>query len=100
MLAKRVRCRIHRPAYRVLGSPPAKTARPIEWRPTGLASHSQESVSDGRGLLPSMTWEQEMCEYIVGHAPALRDALGLVEGPVDTEIDAALPVLFFSFRER
>jgi hypothetical protein len=99
MLAERVRCRAPRPAYRFLGSPPANTARPIGWRPTGIASHSQESVSDGRGLLPSMAWEQEMCEHIVGHAPALRDALGLVESPVDAEIDAALTILFLRFRE-
>ena len=78
----------------------ANTARPIGWRPTGLASHSQESVSDGRGLSPSMAWDQEMCEHVVGHSPALRNALALVESPVDSEIDAALPVLFFSFRER
>jgi hypothetical protein len=47
-----------------------------------------------------MAWDQEMCEHVVGHAPALRDALALVEGPVDTEIDAALPIFFFSFRKR
>src|SRR6185503_9890993 len=32
-------------------------------------------------------------EHVVGHAPALPDALGLVERPVDAEVDAALAVL-------
>ena len=37
---------------------------------------------------------------VVGDAPALRDALGLVERPVDAEIDAALAVLFLRLRQR
>src|SRR5207247_8107940 len=32
-------------------------------------------------------------EHVVRYAPALGDALGLVEGPVDTEVDAALAIL-------
>lgn len=40
-----------------------------------------------------------MLEHVVGHAAALRDALGLIENPVDTEIDAALPILFLRLRE-
>jgi hypothetical protein len=38
-------------------------------------------------------------EHVVGHAAALCDALGLVENPVDAQIDAALPVLFLRLRE-
>ena len=43
---------------------------------------------------------QGMLQYVVSHAAALRDAFGLVEGPVDAKIDAALPVLFLRFRKR
>src|SRR4249919_2252922 len=52
------------------------------------------------GPLPSMAlWSQNVLEHIVGHAAALRDALGFVERPVDTEIDAALPVFFLRLRQ-
>src|SRR5437763_9973366 len=34
-------------------------------------------------------------ENVIGHPTSLRDPLALVERPVDPEIDAALPVLFF-----
>src|SRR6186997_483006 len=39
-------------------------------------------------------------EHVVGHLPAVRDARGLVEAPVDAEIDPALAVLLFGRGER
>src|SRR6267378_3274857 len=50
-------------------------------------------------LLPSMVRSQDVLEYVVGHEAALRDSLGLVEQPVDAEIDAALTVFLLRLRE-
>lgn len=36
---------------------------------------------------------------IIRHLPALRYSLGLVESPVNAEVDSALTVLFFSLRK-
>src|SRR4051794_33339289 len=44
-------------------------------------------------LMPDRT--KHSIENVIGHPASLRDPLGLVERPVDPEIDAALPVLFF-----
>src|SRR5207302_2839070 len=45
-------------------------------------------------------WHKSVLEHEIPHAPALGDTLGLVEGPVDTEVDAALAVLFLGLGER
>src|SRR5439155_10653592 len=45
-------------------------------------------------------WHKSVLEHEIPRAPALGDALGLVEGPVDTEVDAALAVLFLGLGER
>ena len=52
--------------------------------PNPLAAHRLEGV----------------VEHVVGDAAALGDALGLVERPVDAEVDAALAVLLLGLRER
>src|SRR4051812_10415936 len=39
-------------------------------------------------------------EYVVGHLAALGDPLGLVEGPVDPQVDPALAVLLLGLGER
>lgn len=39
-------------------------------------------------------------KHVIRHAPALDDPLGLVKHPMDTEVDAALAVLFLGFGER
>src|ERR1700687_166143 len=41
-----------------------------------------------------------MLEDVIGDAAALGDAFALIEAPVDTEIDPALPVLFLGLRQR
>src|ERR1700687_4360226 len=41
-----------------------------------------------------------MVEDLVGHAAPLGDTFALIEGPGDTEKDAALAVLFLRFRQR
>ena len=41
-----------------------------------------------------------MVEHVIAHTPALRDAFGLVECPMDAEVNSALAVLFFGLRER
>src|SRR5882724_93309 len=51
------------------------------------------------GRLTALTHEG-LSEHVVGHAPALGDALRLVEHPVDSQVDAALAVLFLGLRER
>jgi hypothetical protein len=43
---------------------------------------------------------QRVVKDVIGDAPALGDALGLVEAPVDAEVDAALAVFLLSLRER
>src|SRR2546425_5526537 len=45
-------------------------------------------------------WHKSVLEHEIPRAPALGDPLGLVEGPVDTEVDAALAVLFLGLGER
>ena len=41
---------------------------------------------------------ENVFEYVIGDAAALRDTLGFIERPVDAEINAALAVLFFRLR--
>ena len=50
--------------------------------------------------LPRSGRKEGVAEHVVGDAPALGDALGLVERPVDAEVDAALAVLLLGLRER
>src|SRR2546421_444430 len=38
-------------------------------------------------------------EHVISHEAARRDRFCLVERPVDTEINSALPVFFFSLRQ-
>src|SRR5262249_32194827 len=49
-------------------------------------------------FLPPRT--KRVAEDVVGHAASLSDAGGLVELPVDAEVDPALAVLLFGLRER
>src|SRR5713226_3000579 len=44
--------------------------------------------------------DELVLRHVVRDALAERDALGLVECPVDSEVDAALAVLLFGLRER
>ena len=43
-----------------------------------------------------MPQRESVIENVIGHAAAKRDSLRLVKGPMDAEIDSALPVFFFS----
>src|ERR1043165_9672944 len=47
-----------------------------------------------------MQRRERVVEHVIAHAPAQSDTLGLVELPVDAEIDSALAVLFFSRGKR
>src|SRR5206468_11167671 len=58
---------------------------------------SKLSFRTGRGA-PHR--HKRVLEHVVRHTPALSDARGLVERPVDAEVDSALPVLFFGLRKR
>ena len=42
---------------------------------------------------------ERVLEHVIRYAPALCDPLGLVERPVDTEVDAALAVLILGLGE-
>src|ERR1700730_12858718 len=44
-------------------------------------------------------WREGVVEDVVGHVAALGDGLGLVEVPVDAEINSALAVFFFGLGE-
>src|SRR4030095_6088944 len=43
---------------------------------------------------------ERVLEHVIRHTPALSYTLGLVKRPMDTEVDAALAVLFLGLRER
>jgi hypothetical protein len=43
---------------------------------------------------------ESVLEDVLRYAPALGDPFGLVERPVDAEVDPALAVFFFSLGER
>src|SRR5918992_4674713 len=43
---------------------------------------------------------KRVLEHVIRHAPALGDTCDLVERPMDTEVDAALAVLFLGLGER
>jgi hypothetical protein len=47
-----------------------------------------------------MLRNERMLEYVIRHAAALGYTLGLVKCPMNTEVNAALAVLFLCFRER
>jgi hypothetical protein len=47
----------------------------------------------------AMQRQEHVVEHIISYQSAQRDALRLIEGPVDAKIDSALAVLFLSFRE-
>ena len=49
-------------------------------------------------MLVTFDREKGVVEDVVCYPPALGDARGLVEVPVDAEINAALTVLLFSLR--
>ena len=59
-----------------------------------------ECVDSLRNLLSAWLPNESVLEHVIRHLPALGDSLGLVEGPVNTEIDSALAIFFFSLRER
>src|SRR5262245_34224276 len=39
--------------------------------------------------------QEGIIEDVIAHSPAQKNALGLVEGPVDAKVNSALAVLFF-----
>ena len=47
-----------------------------------------------------MPWLKGAGEHLIRHLAALIDALGLVERPVDPQVDPALPVLLLGLGER
>ena len=47
-----------------------------------------------------MQWNENVVENVIADTPAQGYAFGLVEFPVDAEIDAALAVLFLGLGER
>ena len=59
---------------------------------------SSPGCAMGDGSAPARL--ERVAEDVSGDAPALGDALGLVERPVDAEVDAALAVLLLRLRER
>ena len=73
----------------------AALAAGLRRREAGLSRSSRRRRAPASAQRP-----ERVREHVVGHAPALRDALGLVERPVDAEVDAALAVLLLGLRER
>jgi len=43
-----------------------------------------------------MYWREGVVEDVIGDVPALSDALGFIEPPMNTEVNAALTIFFFS----
>jgi hypothetical protein len=39
---------------------------------------------------------ESVIEYVIAHAATLGDAFGLIEGPMNAEINPALAILFLS----
>src|SRR2546428_5330559 len=80
-----------------------KRDAPAERRGEG-ASRKRTPACHGRHFChperSSGHWHKSVLEDEIPRAPALGDTLGLVEGPVDTEVDAALAVLFLGLGER
>src|SRR2546422_9945114 len=52
------------------------------------------------GSLAAALANERVLEHVIRHATALGDRLGLVERPVDAEIDATLTVLLLGLGER
>ena len=47
-----------------------------------------------------MGWPDELVEHVVGYASPLGNPPGLVECPMNAQVNAALPVLLFRLGER
>src|SRR5919108_449859 len=69
----------------------------VPWRKSNEASAaSHGSILAGRH---AMYRYERVLEHIIRDAPALGDPLGLVERPVDPEVDAALAVFLLGLGE-
>src|SRR4051812_5647754 len=64
------------------------------------ASTASTGSSSRMPRLPPYAGPEGAVEDIVGHTATLRDPLGLVEGPVDAQVDPTLAVLLLGGRER
>src|SRR5579885_2723391 len=54
---------------------------------------------EGNGSVPAVG-KEGVAEDVIRHLASLCNALGLVEAPVNSQVDAALPVFLFRLRER
>src|SRR5436190_1441848 len=81
------------------------TMRPRDYETTRQHDHKRSCglvvLWSPRSLTTVAVQRSEgMIEDVVSHLPAQDDAFGLIESPMNAEIDAALAVLFLSLRER
>src|SRR5688500_12355112 len=67
----------------------------------GRRSRFVPSLSNRKQALRSSCtqWGEGVLEDVVRYATPLRDALRLIKGPVDAEVDSALAIFFLGLRQ-